>query len=144
MDCIVIWKGRFRSFSAGKPSLKKRGREFGQVPPPHHPGVFARGLDIRVANAFGSKPRPESSVDLNQMVIGSTSNPKQVKFRVGTCIQRGKILVELFCNPPELNAPIHANLSKVFKPVSNDSAPPIERPAMARASFVFSALGIMF
>src|SRR5207249_4505146 len=34
--------------------------------------------------------------------------------------------------PPELNAPIQPNLSKVFKPVSKDSEPPMERPAMAR------------
>src|ERR1019366_1597742 len=34
--------------------------------------------------------------------------------------------------PPELNAPTHANLSRLFRPVSRDSDPPIERPAIAR------------
>src|SRR5437762_9177920 len=34
--------------------------------------------------------------------------------------------------PPELKAPTQANLSSVFRPVSKDSEPPIERPAMAR------------
>src|SRR5687767_2483993 len=34
----------------------------------------------------------------------------------------------------ELNAPIHANLSRLFKPTYNDSAPPIDNPAIARCS----------
>jgi hypothetical protein len=35
--------------------------------------------------------------------------------------------------PPELNAPIQAKRSSVFRPVVSDSAPPMERPAIARA-----------
>src|SRR5262245_904754 len=35
-------------------------------------------------------------------------------------------------SPPELKAPIQANWSRLFKPVSRDSEPPIESPAIAR------------
>ena len=34
--------------------------------------------------------------------------------------------------PPELKAPIQANLSRLFSPVSSDSDPPMESPAIAR------------
>ena len=34
--------------------------------------------------------------------------------------------------PPELKAPTQANLSRLFRPVSSDSDPPIESPAIAR------------
>src|SRR5712664_1518950 len=44
----------------------------------------------------------------------------------------GKSLSSSSGKPPELNAPIHANLSTLFKPVSSDSLPPMESPAIAR------------
>src|SRR6516225_596002 len=41
--------------------------------------------------------------------------------------------------PPELKAPIQANFSRVLRPVRSDSAPPMERPAMARELRSFCA-----
>ena len=48
----------------------------------------------------------------------------------------------------ELNAPIQANLSRLFRPTYNDSAPPIDSPAIARCSrflltlYALSTVGI--
>ena len=49
----------------------------------------------------------------------------------------GKSLSNSSGKPPELNAPIQANLSTLFKPVSSDSLPPMESPAIARELLSF-------
>jgi hypothetical protein len=63
------------SFSKLKLLSEQQRSEVCQVPPPDHPGVRPGRFDVNVMNAFGGEPNPQSSIDLDQVVIGSARDP---------------------------------------------------------------------
>src|SRR5258708_2984254 len=84
-----------RPFLTPKRLSKQQRSKIGQVRPPHHPCVGPGRFDVNVMNAFGGEPCPQRSIDFDQVIIGSTSNPEQSQLSIGTCFQAREFLFKI-------------------------------------------------
>ena len=75
--------------------LEQERGEGGEVAPPDHPGMLARGLDIGVLNSLGPKPVTELAVCLDEMVVRAASDPKQSQLRVNFGVEGWELDIEL-------------------------------------------------
>ena len=46
-------------------------------------------------DAFGREPVAEISIEVDEMIVGAASNPKQVDLLLGLGVQRWEVFVEL-------------------------------------------------
>src|SRR5581483_7240012 len=79
-------------------------------------------------------------------VISRSSVPQAIQSkwicRLSAVFRRGNALAKSLPSPPALKDPIYENLSSRLSPVSKDSAPPIDSPAIARESRLVETLYI--
>ncbi len=55
--------------------LKQQRSKFGQIAPPHHPCMGARGLDSREPHAFRRQPILELPVRFDELIVGAARDP---------------------------------------------------------------------
>src|SRR6266853_4510858 len=87
---------KWHSFCSWRASAEKQRTELRQIAAPDHPGVRAGRLDVRVLDIFGCEPGAELTIDIDQSVFRSTSNPKQMKLLRGLGVHRGEFYVKCF------------------------------------------------
>src|ERR1700704_2898257 len=73
---------------------KEQGNEFRQITPPDHPRVPARRLNVSVTHSLGGEPGAEFPVQVDEMVIGTASNPEHAHLLIGFRVEPRKRRIE--------------------------------------------------